>query len=374
MPQSQPENNNFILSKKTRSFPLSFVWIFAFLFLFTSCKGQEGQTTQSNASSVPFPMRHGSNNKDALFFIEGQLCQHLRKITQDKNGDLWFGTNVYGLMRYDGDTLIYFDDKNLPFDFGRVTGFVFDKDSVLWISSYEGLTRYDGKSFKRYGEKEGLLSNETWCLTLDSKGIFWVGTTKGVSTFDGHTFTTFDVPKPNITNPHTVFAQDRIVSIVEDKKGNMWFGTDGFGIIRYNSKTFTHFTTEDGLCDNTIHEMKLDAKGHLWTGTFYGGVSLYDGQTFTNFTKDGKITGEEVSGFYEDKKGNMWFAAENHGIYCYTGDGFIQYNEKDGLNTNSILSIFEDKEGRFWFGGWGGLFRFDGKTFVSVTKEGPWGI
>ncbi len=49
---------------------------------------------------------------DPLFFIDGQLCQHVRKIFQDRSGNLWFGTNVYGLMRFDGDTLVYFDEKD----------------------------------------------------------------------------------------------------------------------------------------------------------------------------------------------------------------------------------------------------------------------
>jgi len=115
-----------------------------------------------------------------------------------------------------------------------------------------------------------------------------------------------------------------------------------------------------------------DSKGNIWIGTFYGGVSRFDGKSFTNFTQDGVISGIEVGGFYEDKTGNIWFAAENFGVYRYDGNSFTNFYTKDGLITNAILSIFEDTEGRFWFGGWGGLFRFDGKSFVSVTKDGPW--
>ncbi|MCB0535322.1 MAG: hypothetical protein KDD14_24155, partial [Saprospiraceae bacterium] len=69
---------------------------------------------------------------------------------------------------------------------------------------------------------------------------------------------------------------------------------------------------------------------------------------------------------------NIWFAAENHGVYRYDGASFTNFNTTDGLNTNGVLCIFEDQQGRFWLGGWGGLFRFDGTSFFSVTKDGPW--
>ncbi|NND34131.1 MAG: regulator, partial [Saprospiraceae bacterium] len=105
------------------------------------------------------------------------------------------------------------------------------------------------------------------------------------------------------------------------------------------------------------------------------------GESFTNFTANGTISGAEVWSIYEDESGNIWFPAENSGVYRYNAgsgyedehpDAFTNFDAADGLNTNGIQSIFRDKEGRFWFGGWGGLFRYDGKSFYSVTKTGPW--
>lgn len=339
--------------------------------IMTSGNGQESKTKIENNTPLISTSIKTDEYKDPLFFIEGQLCQHIRRIFQDKKGDLWFGTNVYGLMRYDGKSLDYFDKKN-GLDFSRVTGFTQDKDGNLWISSYQGITKYDGQSFTLFTDKDGLLNNETWCITADSKGIFWIGTNKGISRFDGKKFSTFSIPGVPVKTSNTLYDEDRIVSIVEDKNGNLWFGTDGFGICRFDGETFTNFTTEDGLCDNVIHELMADSKGNIWIGTFFGGLSMYDGNKFTNFTKEGRISGVEVSGFFEDKKGNIWFAAENNGVYRYDGNSFINFNEKDGLITNGILSIFEDREGRFWFGGWGGLFRYDKGIFTPVTKDGPW--
>jgi len=207
---------------------------------------------------------------------------------------------------------------------------------------------------------------------MDSRGIIWLGTQSGLLRFDGKEFTSIAIPKITLPDPDIILSAERIVSVVEDQQGNLWLGTDGFGILKYDGANFTRYTTNDGLCNNTIHELKVDSKGNLWIGTFYGGVSLFDGKKFRNFTQEGKVKGEEVSAFFEDISGNIWFASENNGVYKYDGEIFTNLYEKEGLITNGVLSIYQDRQDRFWFGGWGGLFRYDAGRFNPVTKDGPW--
>ena len=49
------------------------------------------------------------------------------------------------------------------------------------------------------------------------------------------------------------------------------------------------------------------------------------------------------------------------------------FDKKKGIVSGAIEYIFEDVEGRLWLGSWMGLFRYDEKSFVNVTKNGPWG-
>ncbi len=357
-----------------------------FSIFFISCNGQENKNIREIKTKSTNEIAEASQ-VDPLFYIEGQLCAWVRKIFQDKNGNLWFGTNHYGVMRYNGDTLEYFS-KNEGLGAGRINEIVEDSNGNVWLGTYGGLSKYDGKRFTNFPlpNTGASFSNDVWSILIDSHGIFWLGTTEGVFQFDGEKFTAFPIPKAVVKDTNSIVSYDRITCIIEDRNGTFWFGTDGFGICRYDPSTertggqaFSHILKEDGLGDNNIADILEDQQGNIWIGTMYGGVSKYDGNSFYNFTKNGLIEGDETCGFYEDKNGNIWFAAENYGVYRYTpsteqkdGKSFSNFHKKDGLNTNGIISILEDKEGRFWLGGWGGLFRYDDKSFFSVTRDGPW--
>jgi len=316
--------------------------ILLFFVLIMSCNGQdklnvpkdskvESKTIRKDYSAPLFSLGSNTIPNDffAPLFYDGQLCHWTRRILQDKSGNLWFGNSG-------------------------------------------GITKYDGESFTNYTEKDGLINNDVWSLTIDHNGIIWIGTLNGVSSFDGEAFTTFKIPQAAVQDPKPILSGHRVSSIIEDQHGTLWFGTDGYGICKYDGKSFSHMTAEDGLCDNNVSDIMEDKEGNIWIGTMYGGVSRYNGTSFTNFTKDGVIEGIEVGGLYEDKNGNIWFAAENNGVYRYDGKSFTNLYKEEGLISNGIQSIFEDKEGRFWFGGWKGLFRYDGNSFFPVTKKGPW--
>lgn len=350
---------------------IEFLIVMTLSIMISSCNGQVDTKSKLKNNQLIIPQLNNADDiKDPLFYIDGQLCQHLRKIFQDSKGNLWFGTNVYGLMMYNGDTLKYITKKE-GFSGGRVTGIVEDSTGDLWFSTGFGLNKYDGKSFTVFTEKDGLSNSEIWSMLIDRNGIIWIGHNEGLSRFDGKGFESIVVPKSQVKEPNTIYSANRITGIVEDNEGNLWLGTDGYGICKYNGENFTHFHMENGLCDNTIHELMVDSKGNIWIGTFWGGVSKLDGKKFTNYTKDGVISGVEVCGFFEDDNGDIWFGVENNGVYRYDGNSFSHYYKEEGLDA-SVLSIYRDKESRFWFGGWGGLFRYDGQSFTSVTINGPW--
>ncbi len=339
--------------------------------MFCSCHAQDDTRVMLKNSDTQEPTPISTSEyTDPLFFIEGQLCQHVREIYQDSNGNLWFGTNVYDLMMFNGDSLVYISEED-GYGGGRVTGIEEDSEGILWIATSSGLHRYVDETFSILDEKSGLSNAEIWSMAIDSKGTIWIGHNEGLSRYDGETFTEVSIPKPSIKEPNSIYSQDRITAIAEGRGGVLWFGTDGYGVVRYDGETFTHYTSADGLADDTINDLKVDGNGFVWIGTYFGGLSMYDGIQMYNYTTEGTIEGAEVGGIYVDNDHTLWFAAENNGVYRFNGKEFFHYHTDAGLE-GSILSIYRDNQDRFWFGGWGGLFRMIDGKFTPVTIDGPW--
>ena len=79
-------------------------------------------------------------------------------------------------------------------------------------------------------------------------------------------------------------ARNGVEAILQDGDGNLWFGTYGGGVSRYDGASWQTFTIEDGLADTYVMCILQDRDGNLWFGTDGGGVSRYDGTSWQTFT------------------------------------------------------------------------------------------
>lgn len=211
-----------------------------------------------------------------------------------------------------------------------------------------------------------LVSQYFRSIFQDSKGNLWFGSLgEGVVRYDEKTLTYFSNPDGFISN--SVFA------INEDKDGNLWFGTDQ-GVYRYNGKSFKNYSQKDGLnhLDISRKSILVDKSGTVWVGT-HGGVYQYDpaadskgGQPFSLFKELPPIN---VAGIMEDKTGNIWFASSNQGVFRYNGKTIVNFNEKEGLGENYAGGMAQDKAGNMWFTMKNGICKYDGKTFTDYTAK-----
>ena len=136
-------------------------------------------------------------------------------------------------------------------------------------------------------------------------------------------------------------ASSYVHSILEDKSGNLWFGTDAGGVSRYDGESFTHFTTKEGLSHNTVRSILEDKSGNLWFGTNGGGVSRYNGESFTHFTTKEGLSNNYVYSILEDKSENLWLSTES-GLNRIKQNKLAQINDK---GNTCLFDIFEKNDG-----------------------------
>lgn len=322
-----------------------------------------------------------------------QVSDYVREIYQDREGNYWFGTNGDGVCRHDGTSLTYF---NVGQGFGgsAVRGIVQDEAGAMWFGTDGGVSRYKDGAFTNYTVKDGLSASDVWSIMLDRAGTIWAGTHQGVCRLEGETFVAFPLPRVEVEKPESRFSPKVVFAMIEDRAGNLWFGTDGEGVHRYDGKAFTSYTAKDGLTGNMVRALCEDRQGRIWIGTDGGGVSCFDGTTFRTFTAEDGLNNDRVYEIIQDRAGNMWFSTLGAGACRYDGTEFKAFSVDQGLSTNELAchcgsgrrfkychgpngvhvqEMLEDKDGILWFGCSGGLFRLDGERFINVTRDGPWG-
>ncbi len=348
--------------------------------------GADGATPAGVATVAPpdAPTAPGEPAHD----LSVQISAYVRRVYQDRAGYLWFGTNSDGVCRYDGKSLVYFGAKD-GFAGDAVRGIVQTGDGAMWFATDNGVCRYHDGKFATYTEADGLSSNNTWSMMLDRGGTLWIGTIGGVcryvdaakeearrekesGTQNSKRFESFPIPRSGIEKPESRFDPKLVWSMYEDRDGHIWFGTDGDGARRFDGKTFATYTTNDGLGGNQVWCISGDRQGRIWLGGEAGGVTCFDGKTFRNFRAKDGLGNDRVYTMLEDKSGNLWFSTLGDGVSRYDGKSFTVYRQLGGLHGTHVQSILEDTHGTLWFGCSGGLFRFDGTSFVNVTRKGPW--
>ncbi len=219
-------------------------------------------------------------------------------VRSDRAGNIWTST-YHGVFRHDGAS---FSEFRLPIDKKEITSYSItpgkallaleDSDGNLWFQTDGyGALKFDGQSFTRFTSKDGLCSNNVTTIIEDKQGNIWFACMQsyqpamtgdgGVCRYDGKTFTRF----PEVKG----LSENDIYTIYETGAGDIWIGATGVGAYCYDGEKFTlfdktdrpHWTRNFGL-----QAMLEDRNGTLWCG-FSGGLFRFDGKSFTNVTGDG---------------------------------------------------------------------------------------
>ena len=248
-------------------------------------------------------------------------------IHRDKKGKIWVcaSKRIFHLNS-DATRLTEYKVEGNDVNIERIEAMDSDHEGNLWIGTHDGfVSRLNTKTGKitQLNKRVPGTNDRIKDILVDSKGYVWVGSGRVLDRYDRKTLES----KRFISDPNDdkSLSAQHIEAIHEDKNGTLWFGTDSGGLNKFDreTETFSHFTENDGLPNNTIHEILEDEKGFLWMSTNRG-LSQFNpkSQTFRNyFVSDGLP--------YDEFNRNSAFKSEDGTMYFGTPKGFIKFYPKD---------------------------------------------
>ncbi|MCU0286269.1 MAG: PAS domain S-box protein [Acidobacteria bacterium] len=254
---------------------------------------------------------------------------NIRAICEDYSGMIWIGSDSSGVFTFNPREKA--EEKRFAAfkcecigEEEHILCIYVDIQNQVWIGTMNnGLVRIaenrsDTRHFKNIpGNPNSLSDNAVYSVFQDREGILWVGTRGGGLNRLAIDQEQFFCYMPQIDDSNSL-SHSFITSIYQDKAGTLWIGTNGGGLNKFDSlnETFTAYTTQHGLPDNTINATLEDEYGYLWISTNKG-LSRFDlKKTFRNYTIRDGLQGYEFNGR----------------VACKTKSGMMLFGGINGLN------------------------------------------
>jgi len=177
---------------------------------------------------------------------------------------------------------------------------------------------------------------------------------------------------PDMSAPqNTLIAGQFVTAITQDRQGNMWFGSEEYGVVRFTKDgERTHFTSKHGLGDDNGYALVADADNNIWVGTLNHGLSKYDGKTWTTYSLLDGLGGLRVYCLAASPDGRTIWCGHENGVTRFDGKTWRWFSLADGLPWREITAVAAGKDGTAWVGGaMGGLGYFDGRTWTRFGKD-----
>lgn len=251
------------------------------------------------------------------------------------------------------------DTFNIPDGLGDA--FVYDvltaRNGDVWVATWSGVNRIrDGKLRDRANwdlytvenTQKGLPNDWVYGLAEGKDGEIWLATEGGLASFKGGKWRNWNHAS-GLGAPY------------EKVKNDIQFKTDPSRVSSHHAKQ----KEEMGLSNvdvaynpNYIVSIVVDNAGQVWAGTWGGGLARFDGKTFRNYTVADGLPGNHVFMLHTDERGRLWIGT-NNGLARKDGEKFVVMNMQDGLFASAVFSM-ATTGGNLWVGSYGGVAQIRG--------------
>jgi ligand-binding sensor domain-containing protein/signal transduction histidine kinase len=309
-------------------------------FVNTLAEEPDGTVWAGSMSEGLFEFKEGKVT--AINASGGLLDNFVESLLVDREGNLWVGTSA-GLNRLRRSNLSVLGPAE-GLGFGPVQGMAEVSPGIIWAGKPgDGIFRWNGRNFQR-------LESADWsrrflqvnAILRSHDGSCWIGGARGLLHLTDVT---------EITNGAEIFLEDlNILSLAEDRSGQVWAGTREGGLWRRAAAKWTQQTNFPE--NHAVTALLPDASGAIWVGTEGGGLYRYTDSIVAHYDKHNGLLSEFIRALYLDAGNTLWIGTAGGGLNQYRNGKLSAsaFTTREGLPDNTISQILEDDAGRLWLG------------------------
>lgn len=293
-------------------------------------------------------------------------------LLEDSRGDIWVGTFLVGLWRYDGEmggfhrVPLGVDGETGPL---HVFGITESRDGVLWVATRNGLFSVDPLTETVTWHEATALKNsygrpaEMACVFVDDQDRIWCG-------YEGAGVVVYDPKAGRVRNyrreneSEFTLANDIVYGLSQDPQGRIWAATrNGLSLWRESHNAFISFLPSDASIDvgaNVLTSTAMGADGVLWVGSGIGLLAFDpDTRQFRLFEHDKDRPTSPVNGpilcLLIDHSGVIWGGSWHTGLNkadpAASRFRVTEFAMQAGSSRRASAEvIMEDHAGRLWLG------------------------
>ena len=284
-------------------------------------------------------------------------------MVRDRASNLWIAAGRTGLVRLTSQGIATFDSDQRS---DRHVSAVFeDRDGNLWIGTDRGIERWRDPVFTPYSVAEGLPSDGTGPIYVDHEGRVWFAPANGGLGWlrEGAVHT---VAQAGLDHD--------VVYSIDGAADDVWVGRQRGGVTRLRTSPsglqIERFTKADGLAEDSVYSVMRASDGAVWAGTLSGGATRIKNREFTTYTKTSGLASNSVSAIAEGIDGTIWFATPD-GLSALSRGGWRTYTTRHGLPSNDVSTLLGDRGGHLWIGTGAGLALFRDGEIRAFTDAPP---
>ena len=314
-------------------------------------------------------------------------------------------------LRAQHNLFSHFNKESNGLSYDSVRDIFQDSRGYVWIGTYKGLSRYDGKRFKNYDRHDlGVTSDFINVINEDLDGNLWIGTDNGVVIYD---YACDEFRRlSSIVDSSVMVPDDRIFAIERNSAGVMWVSSRDNGLYSYTPKSgvFRHHPMSEQTPINNIYRITIDRNDNMFLAVYCDNIYFASSDASSCSPLDlgpnsDIFKGDDVEGLVLSSKSNdiiyvaskrnglveidlrkgkcktlynlpkdvrptnltydahkcLWLSTTN-GLICYNfanGQGKVYYSDPTdqfSLSDSFITEVYKDRNGRLWVGThYGGL-------------------